>query len=151
MITRWNPMRDMLAMQNQLDRMFDEAWRPLYDDNMGIALDIDESEDAYTVSAAIPGMDAEDIDVSMNDNVLTISGETRVENERKDEEGKRVLMRERRYGQFSRSVRLVNPVDADNIEATYENGVLTLTLPKREESKPRRIAVKTNPKITSGE
>lgn len=143
MITRWNPMRDMLEMQNQIDRVFNDAWKPLYTSEAMLPLDVDETESGYIISAAVPGMKAEDINIDIQDSILTISGESNVETERKDENGKRVRIRERQYGKFSRSVRLNAPISADAIEATYENGVLTLNVPKSEEAKPRRIPVKT--------
>ncbi len=147
MITRWNPMRDMIEMQNQIDRMFDDAWKPLYSQDNLLPLDVDETETGYTISAAVPGMNPEDIHVNIQDNVLTISGESNSETERKDENGKRVLMRERRYGKFSRSVRLAQPVNADGVEASYENGVLMLSVPKDEKAAPRRIPVNTRQQI----
>lgn len=147
MITRWNPMRDMIEMQNQIDRMFDDAWKPLYSQDNLLPLDVDETETGYTISAAVPGMNPEDIHVNIQDNVLTISGESNSETERKDENGERVLMRERRYGKFSRSVCLARPVNADGVEASYENGVLMLSVPKDEKAAPRRIPVNTRQQI----
>jgi HSP20 family protein len=139
-----------MDMQSQLDRMFEDAWRPLYEGESALALDIDESETGYTVSTAIPGVDPEEIDINLHDNVLTISAETNAEEEHEGD-GKRALVRERRYGKFTRSVRLATPVDADNVEANYENGVLTLEIPKSEEAKPRRIPVNTRQTLKSGE
>ena len=150
MITRWNPMRDMIEMQNQIDRMFDDAWRPFYSNESALPLDIDETENGYAINAVVPGVRPEDINVNVHDNILTISGEMNEANEQKDENGKRVLVRERRYGSFSRSVRLASPIDADNIEASYENGILTLEIPKSEEAKPRRIPVNVRETLTDG-
>ncbi|MEL6148978.1 MAG: Hsp20/alpha crystallin family protein, partial [Chloroflexota bacterium] len=80
---------------------------------------------------------------NVQDNILTISGETGTQSDKTDEDGKRVLVRERRYGSFSRSVRMAMPIDADSIVASYENGVLTLDVPKRADAQPRRIPVTT--------
>ncbi|MEL6269512.1 MAG: Hsp20/alpha crystallin family protein [Chloroflexota bacterium] len=143
MITRWNPMRDMLNMQSQIDRMFDDAWKPLYDSNSMLPLDVDETGEGYIISAAVPGVKPDDININVQDNILTISGETGTQSDKTDEDGKRVLVRERRYGSFSRSVRMAMPIDADSIVASYENGVLTLDVPKRADAQPRRIPVTT--------
>jgi HSP20 family protein len=139
MLTRWNPMRDMMNMQDTIDAVFNEAWRPLYDNNL--ALDIDESNHAYTVRASVPGIKPEDISISINDNILTIQGETESESEHTEQNGTRVIMRERRVGRFSRSVRLQEPVSVEEVEAEYENGVLTLSLPKTEVTEDRRIPI----------
>lgn len=136
MLTRWNPVNEMLAMQNAMDRVLDDAWRPFYDHN--IALDIDESDTGYVIHATVPGIKPNDIDVRVQDNVMTITGETEAV---QNEENKRVLMRERRYGKFSRSVRFADRIDAENIVAEYENGILRLEVPKAEDAQPRRIAV----------
>jgi HSP20 family protein len=106
-----------------------------------LALDVSEADNVYTVTTALPGVKADDIQIHLKDGVLTISAEIpqRV-NERKD--GERVLLRERVWGKFSRSVRLPDTVNGDAVEAVYEDGVLTLTLPKAEAALPRTIAVK---------
>lgn len=106
-----------------------------------LALDVTENDDAYIVEASVPGVKADDIDISLHDDVLTISAETNYEN---NVENARAVIRERRYGKFSRSIRFPLAVDADSIDAEYVNGVLRLTVPKAPETKPRRIAVKTN-------
>lgn len=142
-IVRWNPFREMVAMQSAMDRIFDETWRdarPYWTEN-NLPIDVQENEDAFTVVANIPGVNADDINVNLHDNILTISFETTQENDNQDE-NKRVLIQERVYGKFSRSFRLGQHVNAENVEAAYDNGVLTLTLPKSEEAKPRQITVK---------
>jgi HSP20 family protein len=124
----------------RFDRIFDEFWRNEFQNGeFALALDVDESDSAYTVTAALPGVNAEDINIRLNDDVLTISAEV---NERKNGENGRRVIQERRYGKFSRSLRLPVPVNADAIEANYENGVLTLHVPKAEEAQPRQIPVK---------
>lgn len=140
-LMRWNPVREMAAMQSALDRLFDENWRNARSDSNALALDVHENTTHYTVTTAMPGVKAEDVKVSLHEDVLTITGEIqRPETEQKEDE--RVLVRERMYGTFTRSLRLPQPVKADSIEANFENGVLTLTLPKREEAQPRQIPVK---------
>ncbi|MDE2776166.1 MAG: Hsp20/alpha crystallin family protein [Chloroflexota bacterium] len=104
-----------------------------------LALDVDENADAYTVRANLPGVSQEAISVNIHEDVLTISAETRAENR---DENSKMLIRERRFGQFSRSLRFPTNVDADAVDASFENGVLSITLPKADHVKPRQIPVK---------
>lgn len=141
-IIRWNPIREMVAMQNAMDRLFEDVWngvRPAVTaGENALALDVYEGDTAYTVYTALPGLAPEDIRVNFQDGVLTISGEI----ERKEEDKSRGLLLERTYGKFSRSVRLGQEVDSEKIEAEYENGVLKLTLPKAEKALPKQIPVR---------
>lgn len=105
----------------------------------GLPLDVIEKEDAYIVRASIPGIDPDALDVTLTDNVLTIQAESKFDDE--EQQGDRYVVRERRYGRFTRSISLPMPVEADNIEATCANGELTLTLPKAEAVRPRRITI----------
>jgi HSP20 family protein len=141
-IVRWNPIREMASMQNAIDRIFDETWRSVRPSFTGdaLALDVHENENHYTVITALPGLKPEQISVSLHDGVLTISGEME---QTRTEENVRVLLQERAYGKFSRSVRLPQAIDGENVQASYDNGVLTLTLPKTPEAKPRQIPVRT--------
>jgi HSP20 family protein len=144
-IVRWNPIREMAAMQSAMDRLFEETWRGARPTVAGnaLALDVYENDLAYVVHTSLPGVNADQINISFQDDVLTISGE--VEQAKTSvEPNTRVLVSERSYGKFSRSIRLAQAIDADKVEATYENGVLTLTLPKAPEAQPRLIPVKTN-------
>ena len=139
-IVRWNPIREMAAMQGALDRLFDETWRGVRSADSGsLALDVHETDNAYLVSAALPGVNADAVSINLLDGVLTISGEV----EQHTPENSRALMLERGYGKFQRSIRLPQSVDAGAVEARMENGVLTLTLPKTPEAQPRTIQVKT--------
>lgn len=140
-IIRWNPIREMAAMQSALDRVFEDAWRGSRSTMTGsaLALDVFEAEGTYTVVASLPGLNAEQINVSVHDGVLTISGELP---EDELDENVRMLLRERPAGKFSRSITLPEAVQTDNVEAAYENGVLTLTLPKLPELQPRTIPVR---------
>jgi HSP20 family protein len=104
----------------------------------GLPLDVVEKDDAYVVHASIPGIAPEALDVTLTDNVLTIQAESRQEEDKSDEH---YVLRERRFGSFTRSIRLPMPVEADKIEATCANGELTLMLPKAETVRPRRIAI----------
>lgn len=104
----------------------------------GLPIDVEENEQGYTVRADLPGIDRDDIKVNIHDDVLSISAETAAEN---SEDSSRALIRERRFGKFSRSLRFPVPVDGDAIAAAYDNGVLSITLPKAEHVKPRQIPV----------
>jgi HSP20 family protein len=148
-IVRWNPMREAVDLFNEFDRVFES---PLYRTRWGmplrtnevvgswnLALDVAEKGDVFTIKASLPGIKPEDLNVTLEDNVLTVQGEIK-EDETIEEET--YHLRERRYGSFSRSLRFPVPVNANEIEAAYDNGVLTLTVPKAEEVKPKRIEVK---------
>ncbi len=137
----WNPIREMATMQGALDRLFDESWHNTRApaETGALALDVHESDSAYVVNAAVPGVSADAVNISLHDGVLTISGEL----PQPTHETSRALLLERSYGKFQRSIRLPLPVAQDNVEATIENGVLTLTLPKTAEAQPRTIPVKT--------
>ncbi len=142
-LVRWNPVRNRMNLFNEFDRLMNEMndWdAPTVPSNWKLALDVMESEEAYTVQASIPGIDPNDIDVTLEDDVLTIKAETGVS---EAEETTRYHLRERRFGSFSRSLRFPVAVNGDAVEASYEHGVLTLNIPKAEEVKPKRIAVKT--------
>jgi len=134
MIDRWKPSSD----NGLSESLFSDIWGPFQNHNL--ALDIDESDDGYTVQASLPGMGSGDIHVSIHDNVLTIYGETKSHRERRDANC-RVIMRERRAGKFSRSVRLQQAIDADSAEAEYEDGILTLWLPKGNTDGDGRVSV----------
>ena len=146
---RWNPMREAADLANEFDRMLEY---PLLRGRWGLplrtteivgswnlALDVAEQGDVFTVKASLPGLSPDDLNVTLEDNVLTIQGEVK-EDETIEENSYHI--RERRYGSFSRSVRFPVPVQGDKVEANYENGVLTLSIPKAEAVKPKRIAVK---------
>lgn len=139
-LVRWNPIREMAAMQSAMDRMFDETWRGVNDGARSLVLDVHESDAAYTVYANIPGVNPDDIEINLHDGVLTLAAEVPAI---EVAEGSRALLTERVSGQFSRRLNLPREVDADNIDATYENGVLTLFIPKTPEAQPRQIRVKS--------
>jgi HSP20 family protein len=143
-LTRWDPYRELATMRSMMDRLMDEdvfrlprLWER--QNEFGLALDVAEKSDAYIVKASVPGVAPEDVEITLSDNVLTIKGEMKEDREIKEET---YHLRERRFGQFTRSVTLPMPVNADKIEAVNENGVLTLTLPKAESTKPKKIEVK---------
>lgn len=143
-ITRWNPMREMMRLRNEFDRFFEDSldfpgWR-WSEPFGGPAVDVAETDDAYIVKVSLPGINPEDLDISISDNILSIKGEVKEEKHISEE---RYHLRERRYGTFTRSITLPTSVSTDDIEASYKDGVLTLTAPKTEDVKRKRIAVKS--------
>jgi len=151
LVRRWDPFREMAELRATMDRLLNETRNlPLAsseDRVWALPLDVSESEDAFVVKASLPGVKPEDIDISLSDNVLTIKAEIKADEEI---ENGRYHLRERRYGIFSRSITLPTSVDADNVQASYEDGVLILNIPKAEEVKPRKIEVHTH-KMIEGE
>lgn len=142
-VIRWNPFRELAAMQSAMDRMFDDAWRTgsgTVTGSYNLPIDVHETEDAYTLMANIPGLNPDQITVNLHDNVLTIAVEIP---ELTVEEGTRVLLSERFTGKMTRRFTLPQTINEGAVEANYDAGVLTLTLPKAEEVKPRQIQVKT--------
>jgi HSP20 family protein len=140
----------MLSIRNTMDRMFDSAlagspdgWQPMAWD---LALDVVENKDEFVVKASVPGINPDDLEITYNNNTLTIRGEIKDE---KEVEEARYHLRERRYGSFARSLTLPAGIEANKIEASYEAGVLKLRLPKAEEIKPKKIAIhtKAEPKV----
>ncbi|OFW44145.1 MAG: molecular chaperone [Acidobacteria bacterium RIFCSPLOWO2_12_FULL_60_22] len=147
-LIRWEPFRDVVSLRERMDRLFDEmggrgwpaeeglttgVWNPL--------VDVYETKDALVLKADLPEVTKDDVDISVQGNTLTIHGERKREKEVKEKDFYRM---ERSYGAFSRSFTLPGAVDPDKIEAAFSGGVLTLTLPKREESKPKQIKVKVS-------
>lgn len=136
-LIRWRPKREV-ADWAQTEEGSLMPW-PWFEQGLwGPAVDMYETDDQIVVKAALPGMKPEDIDVKIVGNTLTIKGEVKQEQEHK---GRQYIRRERRYGSFSR-VLSIPDVDADRVKAEFENGVLTLQLPKPESAKPRVIEVK---------
>ncbi len=135
-IIRWDPFREMTQLQNRFDRLFEavggrqESWLP--------AVDVFDTQDAVVLKAELAGMDPADIQIEVEDNVLTIKGERRFD-EKVDEE--RYYRVERRFGSFQRSLALPQGVKSDEIDASYDEGILTVTVPKAEQEKPKRIEV----------
>lgn len=133
-------------LNNDLDAMFEGFFRPLRwteqetaSEGLAPRLDVIERKDDYVVRTEIPGARKDDIEVSVEDGVLTISAETKSEIEAND--GERVLRQERRFGRYLRSLRLDKTVDDKKVKASYKDGVLELVLPKAEEVKPKKITV----------
>jgi HSP20 family protein len=139
-LIRWQP-RESFALQREIDSLVNNFWGDLdgrNGSNWHPKVDVVESGDAFTVEAEVPGLKKEDIQVTFWDRVLTIGGERKHEDEKTD---KNYFQHERTYGKFKRSFKLGTEVDVDKISAAYQDGVLTLTLPKSEAAKPRQIEV----------
>lgn len=127
-------------LSNWLDDIFEDAFN-WTEGTFVPELNVYETAKMFEVTVELPGMDKNDFDISLNDNVLTISGERRIKDNGK-ENGRRYHRVESRFGRFSRSLPLPNVADADKIEATYENGVLAITIPKLKEKAGRKIKIK---------
>lgn len=144
-IMEWRPFREVSKLRREMDRLWEDyfgpgrkALRPMEMEWMP-SVDVSETEDKVVVKAEVPGMEAKDIDISLSGDVLTIKGEKKAE---KEESGENFHLVERSYGSFSRSLRLPVGVEADKIEASYKQGVLTVTCPKKEEVKTKAIEIK---------
>jgi HSP20 family protein len=141
---RIGPRREAISLRDAMNQLFEQSMvGPAWGESvpMGVPVDLMETDDDIIVSAEMPGLKADDVEISVQDNTLTMKGEFRTEEER--EEGD-IHIQERRYGRFQRSVRLPDSVIADQAEAEFDSGVLKVTLPKSEETKPKQIEVKAS-------
>jgi HSP20 family protein len=143
-IIRWDPYRDMVTLRDRMNRLFEDmsgskgeetdlvahSWAP--------SVDIYETENEVVLSAEIPGVDENDVEIKIEDNNLTLRGERKFEKETKEENYHRI---ERSYGSFFRSFALPSYIDQDRIEAEHVNGVLKIRMPKRAELKPRKVKI----------
>ncbi|MBI5953133.1 MAG: Hsp20/alpha crystallin family protein [Chloroflexi bacterium] len=143
-LIRWEPAREMMTLRDAMDRLFDDAFtRPLrlYDGNLSMpAVDMYQTDNEVVVKAAIPGVKADEVQINVTGEVLTIKGETKEKEEVKE---KAYHIREQRWGMFERTIALPTDVVADKAKAEFENGILTITLPKAEEVRPKTISIKT--------
>lgn len=143
-LMRWDPFKEMMTLRQAMDRLFEDSFvrmPRLWPDSLGgdVLIDMYQTPNEVVVKAALPGVRPEEVDISVTGDVLTIKGEHKEEKEVKERD---YLLREHRYGAFSRSISIPIPVKSDKAEAVFENGILTLTLPKAEEVKPKQIKVK---------
>jgi HSP20 family protein len=143
MLTRYDPFRDLFRLQDLLSRSFDDRLGSTNGESVGWApaCDIYEDSEGVTVRFELAGVDPKDVDIHFENGLLTMRGERRLEKEDKKEGYHRVEMQ---YGSFSRSFSLPGTVDAEKIRAESKNGLLTVTLPKKAEAKPRPIQVKVS-------
>jgi HSP20 family protein len=145
---RWEPSREIPMLRHHMDRLFNEMLGRNGSNEEGLAtgawipqVDVFETPDSIVLKADLPGVTKDDVEISIQNSTLTLKGERKMEQESKD---KQVYRLERSYGTFSRSFTLPPIVDTERANADFANGVLTLTLPRREESKPKQIKVKVN-------
>jgi len=143
-IIRWDPFRDLMTLREKMNRLFEESFitrgeeKELVSGIWTPSVDIYETENALILSAEVPGIEENDIEIKIEDNTLTLHGERKFEKETKEENYHRI---ERAYGSFHRSFTLPNYIDQDKIKAEHENGILKITMPKKKELKPRKIEV----------
>jgi len=142
---RWNPFREIESMRQAMDRWMDERGfnnlgSSSSNQNLSLAVDVHETENGYELTASLPGVKPEDVEISVNKDVVTIRGRTEQNEER--QQGN-YIYRERHAGTFQRSVRLPDQVNSEQVDASLENGVLKVTLPRLQQSTQRRIQVKS--------
>jgi len=142
-LTRWEPVREMMTLREAMDRLFDDAFtRPIHLRDGGSsapAVDMYQTDDEVVVKVALPGFKADEVQINVTGDVLSLRGELKREQEEKD---KAWHIREHRWSSFERSVALPTQVKAEGANADFENGILTISLPKAEEVKPKTISVK---------
>jgi HSP20 family protein len=154
-IVRWEPFRELSSLQTEMNRLFNAAFDTSGGGNGGArrwtpAMDLVETDDHFVLRADLPGMTESDVNVELEDNVLTVSGERKAEHEEKREGFYRV---ERSFGSFARSLTLPRGIDPEHVSAGFDNGVLEVRIPKPEERKPRKISIGTageEPKTIEG-
>lgn len=145
-LIRWQPFDDLVSLRDVMDHLFEDSFvrprwgwvTPMHTANL--AIDMYETNDQVVVKAALPGIKPEEIEITITGNTLTISGESKEESQVKEKD---YIRKEQRYGSFTRSVTLPNGLKADKADATFENGVLTLQVPKSEQVKPKTIKIKS--------
>ena len=143
-ITRWDPFREFATLQGRMNRLFRESYGPqgreesLTSTTFAPPVDVYEDEHNVSLKIEVPGIDEKDIDVRIENNILTVHGERKFEKEEKEENFRRV---ERQYGSFTRTFTLPNTVDSEKVSANYDKGILKIALPKKAEAKPRLIKV----------
>jgi HSP20 family protein len=144
-ITRYDPLGEMVSLRSAMDRLFEDSfvspltWRTISGgETLAPPIDVHETADELVVTSALPGVKAEDVEITMTGQTLTMRGEFKADEQINRDQ---YLYRERRYGTFSRTLQLPVRVQGDRTEATFENGVLTLHIPKAEEVKPRQIRI----------
>jgi HSP20 family protein len=144
-LTRWDPFREFTTLQERMNRLVRDQYRgeggaeeSLTTTNFAPPVDVYEDEHSITLKIEVPGIDEKDIDVRIENNTLTVHGERKFEKEEKEENFRRV---ERQYGSFTRQFTLPNTVDPEQVNATFDKGVLKITLAKKAEAKPKQIKV----------
>jgi len=139
LLERWRPFREFGDFPSRVSRMMEEAFGEARPSLLAPKVDITESDDEYAVAAELPGVKKDDLTLEIEEGVLTIRGEKKEERDEKKEKGRRL---ERYYGAFSRSFSLPSDANADKVEASFTDGVLTVSIPKKPEAKPAQVAIK---------
>src|SRR5216684_6872537 len=151
-LNRFEPFRGVATLQDQISRLFNDGFERTGEDSSltswAPAVDIYETEHELVVKVDLPEVDPEDLDIRVENNILTIRGDRKFESKASEDKYLRV---ERAYGSFSRSFSLANTVNSEAIKADYRDGVLTLSIPKREEAKPKQIKVNVGTATASGQ
>ena len=143
-LTRWDPYRELNTLQDRMNRLFNASFsnegrdESLATSGFAPAVDVYEDEHNITLKIEVPGIDEKDIDVRVENNILSVHGERKIEKEEKEENYRRI---ERQYGSFTRTFTLPNTVDTESASANYDKGVLKVTLAKKAEAKPKQIKV----------
>jgi len=141
-MSQWNPLHDLVTLQDRMNRLFRDSYgdrdEALTTSTFAPPVDVYEDEHQVTLNIEVPGIEEKDIDVRVENNVLTVHGERKFEKEQKEENFRRV---ERQYGSFTRSFTLPNTIDTDNVQASYSKGILKIQLAKKAEAKPKQIKV----------
>jgi HSP20 family protein len=150
-LTRWEPVRELANLQERMmNRLFSDSFSPVTSQeslaagSFVPAVDVYEDEQGIQLKMEVPGIDEKDIDIRLENNLLTIRGERKLESETKEENYHRI---ERRYGSFTRSFTLPNTVNPEEVKAAYAKGVLTIQLGKRAEARPKQIKVDITPEV----
>src|SRR5712672_1545559 len=144
-LTRWEPFREFATLQDRMNRLFRDTYsneggrdESLTASSFAPAVDVYEDEHKVTLKIEVPGIEEKDIDIRVENNTLAVHGERKIEKEEKEENYRRV---ERQYGSFTRTFTLPQTVDTENVQASYDKGVLKIALPKKAEAKPKQIKV----------
>lgn len=143
-LMRWEPMRELASLRAEMERVFRQAFGGHIDHaslagTWSPALDVEETDDAFEIHLEASGVKPDDIDITLEEGVLTISGERKFYEDKTEEGFRRV---ERRFGRFYRVLRLPAPVDSEKVDAQYADGILSVSVPKAEAAKPHRVEVK---------
>ena len=144
-ITKFDPFRDLISLQERMNKLFEDSLSKsrTFDEGMAAgawapSVDIYETSEKIVIKVDLPGMSQEEVELRIEDNTLTVKGDRQLEKNTKREDYHRI---ERSYGAFSRSFTLPNTIDVDNIKAQHKNGVLEIVLPKKEDTKPKKIKI----------
>jgi HSP20 family protein len=143
-ISRWDPFRELSSIQSELNRLFGRTYGVEGDEELRAAawvppVDVAETQDRFVITTELPGLRSDDVEISVENSVLRIRGERRFYEQKREDDFHRI---ERRFGAFARSITLPSSADPEGIHASFDAGVLTIEVPKKEEAKPRKIQVK---------